>query len=283
VNPRPLGRARSVLFIPAVRPDFLAKAPRRGSDVIVVDCEDATPPNEKQAARPVARAAIHALVEAGCTTVLRVNSPGSEWCADDIELAVTAELAAVMVPKVETVRELDDLGELLGSSANAGVGIIAGLETALGVADARPLLAHRQVVGAYFGAEDFIADMGGLRTPGNDEVRTARSLVALAGRLAGVPVLDMVVSDFTDDGRYTVEAAEARALGYAGKLCIHPNQVALANQAFTPSDAEIDRARRLIEAFEEGVAAGLGVVSFEGQMIDEPLVRQARRVLTLAV
>jgi citrate lyase subunit beta/citryl-CoA lyase len=125
--------------------------------------------------------------------------------------------------------------------------------------------------------------MGGLRTPTNDEVSTARSLVALAGRLAGVPVLDMVVSDFADDGRYTAEAAEARALGYAGKLCIHPNQVALANQAFTPSGAEIDRARRLIDAFEAGVAAGFGVVSFEGQMIDEPLVRQARRVLRLAV
>ncbi len=251
--------------------------------MIVVDCEDATPPGEKQAARPAARAATHALVEAGSCAVLRINSPGSEWCADDIEFAVTAELAAVMVPKVETVRELDDLAALLGASGNADVGIIAGLETALGVVDARPLLAHPQVVGAYFGAEDFIADMGGLRTPTNDEVRTARSLVALAGRLAGVPVLDMVVSDFTDDGRYTAEAAEARALGYAGKLCIHPSQVVLANEAFTPSDAEIERARRLIEAFEEAVAAGFGVVSFEGQMIDEPLARQARRVLSLAV
>lgn len=279
MSPPALGRVRSVLFIPAVRPEFLAKAPGRGADAIVIDCEDATPPAAKVQARGAARAATADLVAARCQTIIRINSPGSAWCDGDIAEAVTGSLAAVMVPKVETTAELDRLTAGLAEAGHPGVGIIAGLESAFGVADARLLLSHPQVVGAYFGAEDFIADMAGVRTPSNDEVRVARGLVALAGRLGGVPVLDIVVSDFGDHRRFDVEAAEARALGYAGKLCIHPSQVVLANEAFTPSTAEVDRARRMLAAYEAGLAEGHAAIAFEGQMVDEPLVRQARRLL----
>ena len=160
--------------------------------------------------------------------------------------------------------------------------MLAGLETALGVADARSLLAHPRVVAGYFGAEDFIADMGGVRTDDNGEVLYARSAVALAGRLAGAPVLDQVVTDFRNDERFSCEAAEARALGYGGKLCIHPGQVAIANEAFVPTANEVDRAKRLLVAYETASAAGVAAIDFEGQMVDEPLATQARRVIALA-
>ena len=160
--------------------------------------------------------------------------------------------------------------------------MIVGLETALGVADSRPLLSHRRVVGGYFGAEDFIADLGGVRTESNTEVLFARSMVALAGRLGGVPVLDQIVADFRNDDRFTAEARQARAFGYAGKLCIHPSQVPLANQAFTPTVEEVDRARRMLAAYADAAEAGLGAIEFDGQMVDEPLAAQARRVLDLA-
>jgi citrate lyase subunit beta/citryl-CoA lyase len=137
-------------------------------------------------------------------------------------------------------------------------------------------------VAGYFGAEDFIADMGGVRTDSNHEVQHARSAVALAGRLAGVPVLDQVVTDFRNDERFSNEAAEARALGYAGKLCIHPGQVAIANDAFVPTADEIDRAHRLLAAYESATAAGVAAIDFEGQMVDEPLATQARRIIALA-
>ncbi len=187
-----------------------------------------------------------------------------------------------MVPKVETIAALDAVTAALEAAGFGDVGVLAGLETALGVADARALLAHPRVIAGYFGAEDFIADMGGVRTDGNHEVDMARAAVALAGRLAGVPVLDQVVTDFRNDARFTREAGEARALGYAGKLCIHPGQVAMANAAFVPGPDEVARARRLLAAYEQASAAGIAAIDFDGQMVDEPLATQARRVIELA-
>lgn len=273
-----IGRLRSLLFAPAVRPDFLAKLPGRGADAVVIDCEDATPAGAKAEGRANARELAPDLA-AACTVTVRINPPTSEWFADDVRDGLVPQLGAVVVPKIETI---DGVGQVVAALDAAGLtelGIIAGIETALGVADARPLLAHERVIAAYFGAEDFIADMGGIRTETNHEMTYARQRVALAGRLAGIPVLDQVVTDFRDDERFVREAHEARAIGYAGKLCIHPGQVELANTAFTPSEAEIDRARRLLAAYDEASARGVAAIDFEGQMVDEPLAAQARRIL----
>ncbi len=277
--PRRFARLRSLLFAPATNTAVIAKIGTRGADAVVIDCEDATPAEFKVAARAAARAAVPELAAAGAVVTVRVNAPLSEWFADDIATALTPGVAAVVVPKIERLDELDEVSRLLDLAGLRDVGVVAGMETALGVADARPLLAHPRVVAGYFGAEDFIADMGGRRTAGNGEVAYARGLVALAGRLGGVPVLDQVVTDFGDDGRFLHESGEAYSMGYSGKLCIHPRQVALANTAFMPSAAEVDRARRLLTAYEQAQAAGRGAIAFEGQMVDEPLAAQARRII----
>jgi citrate lyase subunit beta/citryl-CoA lyase len=278
---QPVGRLRSLLFAPAVRPDFIAKLPERGADAVVIDCEDATPAGAKAEGRANARAMAPALA-AACQVTVRVNAPATEWFVDDVHRGLTPELAAVVVPKVETLAGLDEVAAELDRAGLPALGVLAGIETALGVADVRRLLAHPRVVAAYFGAEDFVADMGGVRTSSNAEVHHARSVVALAGRLAGVPVLDQIVADFRDDRRFAAEAAEARALGYGGKLCIHPDQVAVANRAFVPSEAEVGRARRLLQAYESAALAGVAAIEFEGQMVDEPVAAQARRVIDLA-
>jgi citrate lyase subunit beta/citryl-CoA lyase len=279
---QPIGRLRSLLFAPAVRPDFVAKLAERGADAVVIDCEDATPANAKVEGRANARQLAPALAATGCQVTVRVNAEPTEWFLDDIRDGLTADLAAVVVPKVETLAGLDAVAGALDDAGFGELGVLAGLETALGVADARLLLAHPRVIAAYFGAEDFIADMGGVRTDDNHEVLYARSAVALAGRLAGVPVLDQVVTDFRNDVRFGREAAEARALGYAGKLCIHPGQVAIANDAFVPTADEVGRAERLLAAYETATAAGVAAIDFEGQMVDEPLAAQARRIIALA-
>jgi citrate lyase subunit beta/citryl-CoA lyase len=276
-----LGRLRSLLFAPAVRPDFVAKLSQRGADAVVIDCEDATPPNAKAEGRATARSMAPDLATAGCQVLVRVNAVTSEWFAADIGDGLVAELAAVVVPKVETVIGLDTVAAALDAAGFPQLGVMAGLETARGVADARELLAHPRVIAAYFGAEDFIADMGGVRTDTNQEVLFARSAVALAGRLAGVATLDQVVTDFRNDDRFRREAAEARAIGYGGKICIHPDQVAIANDAFIPSSAEVDRALRLLTAYEQASAGGVAAIDFEGQMVDEPLATQARRIIAL--
>lgn len=276
-----IGRLRSLLFAPAVRPDFVARLSERGADAVVIDCEDATPAGSKATGRANARELAPTLA-ASCAVMVRINPPATEWFAADVAEGLCVDLAAVVVPKVETIEGLDTVCRALAAAGLADIGILAGLETALGVAEARPLLAHPQVVAAYFGAEDFIADMGGVRTASNLEVAYARSAVALAGRLSGVPVLDQVVTDFRDDERFVQEAREARSFGYAGKLCIHPGQVALANAAFIPSASEVDRATRLLAAYESASRLGVAAIDFEGQMVDEPLAAQARRVLDLA-
>jgi citrate lyase subunit beta/citryl-CoA lyase len=128
------------------------------------------------------------------------------------------------------------------------------------------------VTAAYFGAEDYVADVGGVRTVANIEVLYARSRVALAARLAGVHALDQIVAAFDDDVRFVADAREGRAIGY-GKLCIHPRQVRLADEVFRPSPDDLAHARRLLVSYDAGVSAGQAPVVFDGQIVDEPMAR----------
>jgi citrate lyase subunit beta/citryl-CoA lyase len=264
-------RWRSVLFVPATRADLAAKTERVEPDVVVIDLEDAVPPAQKADARATAVDAV-AAVGSGPAVLVRVNAPDSPWFDGDAA-ELPDDIAGVVVPKLESAEQVDRVGRALG-----GRPIVAGLETVRGVADARHLLGP-PVVACYFGAEDYVADLGGIRTVDNAEVLYPRAHVGLAARLAGVAALDMVTLDFGDDDRFRREAAEARALGYAGKLCIHPAQVGLANEAFRPSADEIDWAQRLLAAFDE---AGGATIAFEGQMVDEVVAARARAVLAAA-
>ncbi|HSJ29576.1 MAG TPA: CoA ester lyase [Acidimicrobiia bacterium] len=272
-------RFRSLLFAPAVRPDLLRKLPRAGADAVVIDCEDATPVTAKEEGRQQALAVGAELVAGGTSVFVRVNAVGTPWFADDIAHGLAAGVRGVVLPMVEETEQLDEAADALGGR---DLEVVAGVETAAGLAAARALFDHPIVSAGYFGAEDFIADMGGVRTHSNMEVMHARAEVALAGRLARVPVLDQVVVEFGDSDRFRREAAEARALGFAGKLCIHPAQVQLAHAAFTPSAEEVEEATAIIAAYERAERDGRGVIVFAGRMIDGPLVSQARRVLAAA-
>lgn len=279
---RQIDRLRSLLFAPAVRPDFIAKLPERGADAVVIDCEDATPAGAKAEARSIIRSSVPKILGPRMQVFVRVNAVPSEWFEADIAGGLVDGLCGVVVPKLESTTQVDRVVDSLRAAGRSDLGILAGIETALGVADARALLAHPAIVGGYFGAEDFIADMGGVRTREGGEVLYARSRVALAARLAGVPAVDQIVADFRDDARFGEETQQARAMGYAGKLCIHPRQAELANAGFLPSVEEVDHARRLLEAYERSSSAGVAAIDFEGQMVDEPLAAQARRVIALA-
>ncbi|HEX4218892.1 MAG TPA: CoA ester lyase [Acidimicrobiales bacterium] len=263
-------RWRSMLFVPGNRADLATKAARSAPDVIVLDLEDAVPPAAKAQARATVREA--AAEDTGVPLCVRVNPPTTSWFLDDVA-ALPEGLLAVVVPKLESAAQLADVAEALG-----GRSVVAGLETVRGVADARDVL-HPPVVACYFGAEDYVADLGGIRTDGNDEVAYPRSYVAMAARMAAIPALDMVTLDFGHDDRFVGESLQARALGYAGKLCIHPAQVKLANEAFRPSAEEVDWASRLLAAFD---AAGGMTIAFEGTMVDEVVAARATAILAAA-
>jgi len=272
----PLTRARSLLFMPATRAEMIAKIPRIAPDVAVADLEDAVAAGDKERARDIAVAAIDALERSAPTTVLiRVNPVGTPWFDGDVAAAAGCAAAGIVVPKLATPHELGHVRQALAEHSWSDAVLVAGLETALGVADARALLSHG-VSAVYFGAEDYIADIGGRRTRGGAEVLYARSRVALAAHLAGLPALDQVVTDLADDEHFLADAAGGRDLGYQGKMCIHPRQVPLAHQVFTPTPAELSRAREIVAAGLEGVAV------VDGQMVDEVHVRMARAVLTRA-
>jgi citrate lyase subunit beta/citryl-CoA lyase len=274
-------RLRSLLFAPANRPELAPKLARSGADGVVLDLEDAVPTGEKDAARAVVGDAAATIVgEPDCPLVfVRVNAVPTTWFAADVAAAAAAGVEGIVVPKLETVDELD---VIIGARRNAGrddLAIVAGIESALGVERARVLLASGAVAAAYFGAEDYVADLGGVRTESSTEVLYARSRVVLATRLAGITALDQVVVAYEDDDRFRADAAAGRALGFRGKLCIHPRQVPLANEVFGVSAEQAERARRIIDAYEEARRRGAGVVSVDGQMVDEPMVRLARAVL----
>ncbi|MCE2525496.1 MAG: CoA ester lyase [Acidimicrobiia bacterium] len=277
----PALRLRSALYAPASRPDLLPKLPRSGPDGVVIDLEDAVAPSGKAQARPVAAAAARELRRAhpDLAIFVRVNAVDTEWFEGDVAEAVGPELTGIVVPMLESAAAVDLVAERL--EPIGPLGVMAGLETVAGVEYAGEVL-RPPVVAAYFGAEDYVADLGGIRTPENTEVLYARSRVAMACRLAGVVALDQVVVKLRDEEVFVRDATQGRTLGYKGKLCIHPAQVPWANRVFTPSPEEVDRARRMLALYEEIQRTGAGATSFEGQMIDEPLARQARALLAAA-
>ncbi|RJF73281.1 CoA ester lyase [Deinococcus cavernae] len=275
-----LSRPRSVLFAPGNRADLIAKLPRSAPDAVVIDLEDAVPgtPEAKAAARPIARDAARDLIAAAphLAVFIRVNAPHSPYFEDDLTV-LTPELAGVVVPKLESAADVSRVESAL-AELGLNLPIMAGLETAAGVWNAREIMIP-PVAWAYFGAEDYTTDLGGTRTAGNLEVLYARSQVALAARLAGVAALDIVVTRLNDETAFREDATQGRALGYSGKLCIHPAQVALAHDLFGPTPADLARARALLDAAHAAAQAGHGAFSFEGQMVDEPMLVKARALL----
>lgn len=266
---------RSLLFVPGAQPDKIAKVSRWSPDAVVVDLEDAVPRTGKDAAREQASAGLGSLAGSGLTTLVRVNPADSQWFARDVGVVAAGGATGVVLPKYAHPRELVELRRLLAAARREDALIVVGLETARGVADARQLLAEG-VDAVYFGAEDYVADLGGRRSRAGDEVLYARSQVMLAAHLGGVAAVDQAVVAVHDEQEFTEDAERGRAIGYTGKICIHPRQVELAHQVFTPSEEEQAHAGAVLEA----AAAGVAVV--DGQMVDDVHIRMARNVLARA-
>jgi citrate lyase subunit beta/citryl-CoA lyase len=264
-------RCRSVLFTPGNRLELLEKAGRWNPDVVVVDLEDAIPAGQKEMARQ--RLEHAALNRLHCPVLVRVNPDGTPWHDADVDAAVHSGAAGVVLPKAEAPERVAALARRLAD--HGAPALMLGIETARGIAAARELMVDG-VTGAYFGAEDYIADVGGRRTAAGLEVLYARSAVVVAARLAGIPAVDQAVVALNDDEAFRVDAEAGRDLGYAGKLCIHPGQVALAHAAFTPGEDEVAAARRVVAAARNGV----GIV--DGMMVDAVHLRAAEQVLAQA-
>lgn len=284
-----LGLIRSILYMPGNKSRMLEKAASLAVDVVVPDLEDSVPPGEKVAARRAVRAALERGIFQTTPVVVRCNAPGTEYIGADIEEVVCAGLAGLHVPKVEQPDDLRRIAEQV-SRLEAARGLPAGqIQLLPGLESARALLAaydiavaSRRTLALALGGDDFAADMGVQRTRGGEELAYARAHLAICARAADVGALDVVFADFSDAEGLEREARQARQLGYMGKFLIHPAQIAVVNQVFTPASAEIEYARRVVAAFEEGVRQGTAAVNLDGKMVDTPVVKRAQKLLALA-
>ncbi len=280
---------RSLLFCPANRADLIAKLPRAGPDAVGIDLEDGTPLAEKESGRRIAIDGARDLRETAPSLriFIRTNDPRSPFFADDVDAVASAPIDGLIIPKVERTSDVLDLEASLADAERAtgvpSLALVLGIESGLGVLRAVDILtASERACAAYFGGDDFATDIGARRTPGGNEVLYARSHVALAARVARVQPIDQGVFAFRDDRRFVDDAERGRDLGYEGKLCVHPRQVALAHRVFTPTPEEIDWSRRVLEAYRAGLRAGRAAIEVDGVMVDGPLVKRAEAVLALA-
>ena len=273
---------KSLLFGPAARLDFVEKFVVSGADAGILDLEDATAENAKDEVRAALANASRAQLGRGSMRLfVRTNAVSTQHFTLDVEAASAAGVDGIVVPMLEGPGDVVTARQAMHASGLTTATLMGGIESALGVLKAEAICeAGLDLV--YFGAEDFVADMQGRRTKTNEGVAVPRSMVVLAARAARITAIDQVVVDIDDHERFAQEAKQAAALGYGGKLCIHPTQVPLANEAFQPSADEISWARGVVEAAADAASRGLGAISHNGAMIDAPVVARAQRILALA-
>lgn len=279
---------RSLMFVPATGERFVAKAHTRGADVVILDLEDSIAPGEKQAARDALPAAAAIVGQAGAEVAVRINRP-LELAVPDIAAAVMPAVGTLMLPKVMGPEHVRLLSEVV-AAREAAQGMAAGHTRFVAVVetpDALPLLpaiaaADPRVVALGIGAEDLSTELEAV--PGADLLYHFGMLVVAAARAARIQPMGSVgpFADFSDLEGYRLSLRRSRALGFACQACIHPAQVPVINEEYGPSPAEVERARRLIAAFDAALAEGRGAVAFEGRMIDLPVVERARRLLARA-
>lgn len=281
---KPMRPLRSLLFVPATSGKLFEKAHERGADAIIIDLEDAVVPQRKQEARESSADAARGLKARGVEVLLRVN-PDPESCALDLDKAALDAISIVMLPKVESPeqvawleQELQRLESMQGLTDP--VRIAALIETPLGVLRAAEIArASPRLCALGFGTEDYCASIGidpapaGLVGPAQQIILAAHAYgLECWGLAASIAVID-------DMAAFERSVRDARALGFTGSVAIHPRQVGVINQGFSPSAEEVERARRIVAADDAARHDGLGAVLLDGKMIDRPIVERARRVL----
>ncbi len=284
---------RSFLFCPGNHARRVEKAFSLAADAVILDLEDSVALAEKEAARkPVAAA----LQRAGkVRAYVRFNAMGTPFCLRDLQETVVPGTRGVVLPKVESAADLHAIDwlvwnlELERGMAPGSVELLPILETAAGIArvdrifqarSLKPYSGAWRVRRAAFGAADYSNELGILPSIDERELDHARSRVVLASRAAGIEKpIDSPFFDIKDSEGYARAVARSRRMGFQGRLCIHPDQIAGANAGYAPSAEEIARAERIVAAFREAEAKGLAAVQVDGQMVDYPVVHQAERLL----
>ena len=268
---------RSVLYIPGSKPRALEKARTLAVDAIIFDLEDAVAVEEKPAARALLVQTLTDADYGSRARIVRINGFDTPWGRDDVAALAGVAVDGVLIPKVNHPADLQAVAEAI-----ADVPLWAMLETAAGILGAAAIAAHPRLVGMVMGTNDLARELGARFRPDRLALQAGLGLCLLAARAQGRIIIDGVYNAYRDDAGLAAECAQGRDLGFDGKTLIHPAQLAIANAAFAPSDAEIELARRQIAAFDDATAKGLGVAVVDGQIVENLHIVTARQMLAKA-
>jgi citrate lyase subunit beta/citryl-CoA lyase len=265
-----LATLSSVLFVPANAPEKHDRAFASGADAVIIDLEDAVAPAAKDGARAMLAESLARPRSSSSLALVRVNSPLTPQGCAELELLARTRVDGIVVPKADL--------EALAAAASCGLPLIALIETAAGVLRAAEIAADPSVAALALGSVDLSAELGIWCTQDGDELNAVRSQLVLAAAAAGKQgPLDGPCMSPRDERALELEITRARRLGFAGKLCVHPSQVAAVTRAFSPTERELEWARGVVDAFGDGAEGG--VIVLDGEIVEEPVVRRARGIL----
>jgi citrate lyase subunit beta/citryl-CoA lyase len=277
---------RSRLYLPGSEPKYFINAALHGPDAIILDLEDSVHQNEKDAARILVRNTLRAVDFGSCERMVRINQ--LPLGLEDLAEIVPEAPDLVLIPKVETPDQVGEADRLIrelkvSNGIDRAIWLMPILESALGIENAFAIATvTTNVCAITIGLEDYTADLGVVKTVEGRESQYARTRVVNAAKAAGVQAIDSVFSDVGDLAGLRQWGEGSRALGFEGMGCIHPSQIPVVHEAFAPTQAEIDKALKIVAAFEDAQLRGLAVVSLGSKMIDPPVVERARRLVARA-
>jgi (3S)-malyl-CoA thioesterase len=269
---------RSMLYIPASKERVLEKAMTLTADALIFDLEDAVSPDAKAGARAIMRAALLNGNFGARYKIVRINGFDTPWGRDDVDALSGVGADAILLPKVNTPRDIDNIGALIDKD----MPIWAMMETAQGVLNAAQIAAHPRLQGIVAGTNDLIHELGCSVENARFALQTSLQLIILAARAHGVVAIDGVYNRFKDEAGLRAECQQGLALGFDGKSLIHPAQLDVANDVFAPSEAAISLAQRQIAAYDDIIRAGQGVAVVDGKIVENLHADTARRVLRKA-
>lgn len=281
---------RSMLIVPANVPRFVDKAHQRNADAVVLDLEDSVPTGEKAEARKLVRSLVGQVGRGGADVLVRVNNePELLW--PDMEASVHPGVHAIFVPKVESALQVTALEERVADLEKARGMVPGSVKLSLHIESPKALLRVEEIAGASsrtesmsLGTDDYCLSLGIQPTEEGVELLFTFSMLVIASKAAGINPIGIAgrVADFSNLESFRAAAERGRQLGFTGAYCIHPGQVKILNEVFSPLPERVEHARRAVEAFEEGVKKGRASVSLDGQMVDTPIYKQAKQILELA-
>ena len=279
---------RSLLFVPSNNDRFIDKAHTRGADGIILDLEDSVPAAERPDARRALGESVRRVASGGADVLVRINAEPEETAAD-LEAAVIPGVGALLVPKVDTPERLHALAAEVARLENAN-GMRAGsvrfvvlIESAVGLLRAEAIArAQPRTVAIELGGEDFALSTGMI--PDAETLALPKQMVLYAARAAGIAPLGILgsIADYSDANAYRATVERSRRFGFEGAACIHPSNVPVLNEVFTPPAAEVAHAERIVDAYDEALRKGSGAVSVDGRMIDVPVVERAQKLIARA-